>query len=168
VISTWWKAGFSDQYGAGCGTSMAVAHVSGIAALLRARGYSASSAAQRIIATAKDLGASGWDSQTGYGRVDAYAAVGAQGGTPVAPPKPAAKKAAPKKKVTAAAKPGATPAAKPGTVAPTPAPTGLLLAAEDAGGRNPAPRQKLIVIATAMALLVGLAHPIARVGFRQR
>ncbi|MGH2726396.1 MAG: S8 family serine peptidase, partial [Actinomycetota bacterium] len=171
VISTWWQAGFADQYGAGCGTSMAVAHVSGIAALLRARGYSASSAAQRIISTAKDLGAGGWDSQTGYGRVDAYAAVGASsGGTPVAPPKPPAKKTTPKKKVTAAAKPTSTPVATaPGTVAPSPSPTstGLLLAADD-GGPIPAPRRKLIVIATAMALLVGMAHPIARIGLRAR
>ncbi len=172
VISTWWYAGGSEEYGEGCGTSMAVAHVSGVAALLRARGYSASSAANRIISTAKDLGAGGWDSQTGHGRVDAYAAVGASsGGTPVAPPKPPAKKSTPTKKVTAAASPTSTPGANTlGALAPTASPTatGLLLAADDDAGPLPAPRRALIVVATAMALLVGVAHPFARVRLRGR
>jgi subtilisin family serine protease len=172
VLSTWWEAGASDRYGAGCGTSMAVAHVSGLAALLRARGYSSSSAAQRIIATAKDLGANGWDSPTGYGRIDALAAVGAAVSQPApSAPKPPAKNTSPKKKVTAAASPTSAPPVE-GTknVAPTPTstPTGLLLAANDGAGDLPAPRRTLVTFATALALLVGVAHPFVRIALRPR
>lgn len=77
IVSTWWnpQAKKSD-YGGGCGTSMAVAHVSGVAALLMARGYSNAGAAKRLMDTAIDLGPSGRDQQTGRGRIDALAAVG--------------------------------------------------------------------------------------------
>lgn len=78
VVSTWWNpATKQSDYGGGCGTSMAVAHVSGVAALLLSRGLSNVAAVQRIIATAVDLGPHGKDLQTGYGRVDAFRAVGA-------------------------------------------------------------------------------------------
>ncbi|MGH2785246.1 MAG: S8 family serine peptidase [Actinomycetota bacterium] len=164
VVSTWWDNG--SGYGAGCGTSMAVAHVSGLAALLRAKGYSSTGAASRIVATARDLGSAGWDSHTGYGRIDAAAAVGAASAPPPAnPPKPTPKKSVPPNKVAAAATP--TPSGiLPGAAAsPTPAPssTGLLLAATLPAGDAPAPRKTLVTIATAMAMLVGVAHPLVRV-----
>lgn len=172
VLSTWWESGVPDRYGAGCGTSMSVAHVAGLAALLRARGYSSSSAAQRILSTAKDLGSAGWDSQTGYGRIDALAAVGASSSQPApVAPKPPAKKTPPKKKVKAAAAPTTAPpvqGAKTVAPAPTPSATGLLLAANDAPGDLPAPRRTLVMIATALALLVGVANPFVRVAFRPR
>lgn len=151
---------------------MAVAHVAGIAALLNARGYTAAGAAQRIISTAKDLGSNGWDAQTGYGRVDALSAVGASSGPAPAPaPKPAAKKAVPKKKVTAAASPAPAPSVKDTKItppSPSSSPRGILLAADDLPGTPPAPRRTLVTIAAALSLLVGVAHPFARVTLRRR
>ncbi len=166
VTSTWWNGG--SQYGAGCGTSMAVAHVSGVAALLRAKGYSSTAAASRIIATARDLGTSGWDSQTGHGRVDAAAAVGAASAQPPAPPpKPAPKKSVPPKKVAAATSPTPSPTvAKSVAPAPAPSATGLLLAGAFPSEDPPAPRRSLVMIATAMAMLVGVSHPLVRVLMR--
>jgi subtilisin family serine protease len=166
VTSTWWNGG--SQYGAGCGTSMAVAHVSGVAALLRAKGYSSTAAASRIIATARDLGTSGWDSQTGHGRVDAAAAVGAASAQPSAPPpKPPPKKSVQPKKVATATSPTPSPTvAKSVAPAPTPSATGLLLAGAFPSEDPPAPRRSLVVIATAMAMLVGVSHPLVRVLLR--
>ena len=169
VISTWWEGG--SKYGAGCGTSMAVAHVAGIAALLKARGYTAAGAAQRIIATARDLGSNGWDSQTGHGRVDAFSAVGASSGpAPATAPKPPAKKSTSKKKVTAAASPTSAPGVPDPRIAspaPSSSPTGLLLAAIDAPALPLAPRRTLVMIATALAFLVGVSHPLVRVVLRR-
>jgi subtilisin family serine protease len=64
------------------GTSMAAPHVAGVGALLRSRGWSAMEAASLMTTTAVDLGAPGFDSEYGYGRVDALAATG---GAPAAP-----------------------------------------------------------------------------------
>ena len=58
------------------GTSMAAPHVAGLGALLRSRGWSAMEAASLMTTTAVDLGAPGFDSEYGYGRVDALAATG--------------------------------------------------------------------------------------------
>jgi serine protease len=83
VVSTFWDPKSQDSgYGAGCGTSMAVAHVSGVGALLMSRGYSAAAAAKQMLSTAVDLGPNGRDDSTGYGRVDALAAVGASSPPP--------------------------------------------------------------------------------------
>jgi len=59
------------------GTSMAAAHVSGIAALLIANGNATSPAEvrQALESTAKDKGAEGWDIGYGWGIVDAFAAL---------------------------------------------------------------------------------------------
>ncbi|GAC1423016.1 MAG: hypothetical protein NVSMB57_15940 [Actinomycetota bacterium] len=78
IVSTWWNPSLKKaDYGGGCGTSMAVAHVSGVAALLVARGLSNAAVVRRIIATAVPLSASPRDLQTGHGRVDALRALGA-------------------------------------------------------------------------------------------
>ncbi|MGH9183187.1 MAG: S8 family serine peptidase [Acidimicrobiales bacterium] len=61
------------------GTSMAAPHVSGIGALLAQLGTKGTDAAQRILATADDLGTPGWDPVFGYGRVNAERAVTATG-----------------------------------------------------------------------------------------
>ncbi|MCP4257455.1 MAG: PKD domain-containing protein [Planctomycetes bacterium] len=59
------------------GTSMAAAHVSGIAALLIANGNAASpeEVRQALESTAKDMGEEGWDIRYGFGIVDAFAAL---------------------------------------------------------------------------------------------
>lgn len=58
------------------GTSMAAAHVSGIAALLASAGVTDPDAIREAIEnTGRDLGAAGWDEEYGWGLVDAYAAL---------------------------------------------------------------------------------------------
>lgn len=58
------------------GTSMAAAHVSGICALLIARGISGPDRVRQTLqSTARDLDQPGWDSKYGWGIVDAYAAL---------------------------------------------------------------------------------------------
>jgi len=60
------------------GTSMACPHVSGVAALVLSRypGMTNQDVRERLIETADDLGSSGKDLYYGYGRVNAFAAVG--------------------------------------------------------------------------------------------
>lgn len=58
------------------GTSMAAPHVSGVVALLMANGYTDPDYIRRVLReTAKDMEATGYDTGTGYGLVDAYAAL---------------------------------------------------------------------------------------------
>ena len=61
------------------GTSMAAPHVSGVAALLISSGVAKTPDEVREVlqSTAKDLGAPGWDSQFGWGLLDAQAALSA-------------------------------------------------------------------------------------------
>ena len=67
------------------GTSMAAPQVAGLAALLWATGmHDAAQIRQRIMDTADDVGAPGWDPQTGAGRINAYRAITGQ--SPNAPP----------------------------------------------------------------------------------
>jgi len=68
------------------GTSMAAPHVSGVAALLIARGASRpDEVRQALQTTAEDKGESGWDNRYGHGLLDAAAAV-ASVGPPNDPP----------------------------------------------------------------------------------
>jgi serine protease len=62
-------------YEALAGTSMAAPHVSGVAALLSAKGLSATAIVDCITRTTDDLGAPGRDPIYGYGRVNALKAV---------------------------------------------------------------------------------------------
>jgi len=59
------------------GTSMAAPHVSGVAALLIANGVATTpdEVREALQSTAEDKGASGWDSEYGWGIVDAFAAL---------------------------------------------------------------------------------------------
>ena len=66
-----------NGYGELDGTSMAVPFVSGLAALILSHlGGLAPSDVRRIIEkTADDIGSSGWDQETGWGRINAYSAL---------------------------------------------------------------------------------------------
>jgi len=58
------------------GTSMAAPFVSGVAALLRSQGVGdAREIVKRILATTNDLDSPGWDSDSGFGQLDAFKAV---------------------------------------------------------------------------------------------
>ncbi len=65
------------DYGYLSGTSQAAPHVAGLAALVKAANpdYTPDQIANAVQSTAVDLGASGWDAQYGYGRIDAAAAL---------------------------------------------------------------------------------------------
>ena len=69
-----------SAYEALAGTSQAAPHVSGVAALLVARGVRGQAAVKRILATATDLGPQGNDAEFGAGLVNARAAVAGLGG----------------------------------------------------------------------------------------
>jgi serine protease len=89
IVSTWWSPGASGpRYGASCGTSMATAFVSGIAAMLVDRGLLAEEVVQRIKETAVDLPPKGPDAQSGVGRVDAARALRVKLSSPSPTPKP--------------------------------------------------------------------------------
>jgi subtilisin family serine protease len=166
IVSTWWNpSSRSSAYGSGCGTSMAVAHVSGIAALLIARGYSNGSAVRRIEATAVDLYSPGKDTQSGYGRVDAAAAVGA---SIAAPSRPKTTPRSTQRPPPGAAQPvgaaGTKPAVKGTKISPPPLSPVLSVKLVSAGPFEDPPDPKLHLIALALAMAVGLAvaHAAAR------
>ncbi len=75
VLSSIWSNDGKAHYGYGVGTSMAVPHVSGAAAILRSLGFSPTETVGRLLATAKDLGSRGSDASYGRGRLDIAAAV---------------------------------------------------------------------------------------------
>jgi subtilisin family serine protease len=70
------------------GTSMATPHVAGVGALLMSRGFTAAQAWNAMTTTAQDLGATGFDTVFGYGRVNALAAVNSPPTDPPPPPPP--------------------------------------------------------------------------------
>ena len=85
-----------SAYEALAGTSQAAPHVSGVAALLVARGVRGQAAVKRILATATDLGPPGNDAEYGAGLVNARAAVAGLGGGAAATGAP--RRAAPRRK----------------------------------------------------------------------
>lgn len=96
ILSTYVRSGVTDGYATMSGTSMASPVVAGIAAMVRAAhpSLSATEVKELLCLTATDLYKAGKDEQTGYGAVDAEAAVQRalalrQGATEQAPPAPA-------------------------------------------------------------------------------
>jgi len=165
VVSTWWtKANDRTAYGAGCGTSMGVAHVSGIGALLMARGYSNVAAANRIKSTAVDLYTPGRDDQSGYGRVDAAAAVGAIAMQHRATRRSSRTSAKRGQTVGAA---GTKPAVKdtrisnPASSSPSPL-SGIALSSARPYGPPQDPKLRLLAFALAMTVGVAVANTITR------
>jgi serine protease len=74
ILATYWVDGSKNRYAYLAGTSMAAPFVSGAAALLLSRGLTPMQTVNRLLETAKDLGASGTDSEYGHGRLDIAAA----------------------------------------------------------------------------------------------
>jgi subtilisin family serine protease len=169
IVSTWWnKSTGSAAYGTGCGTSMGAAHVSGIAALLRARGYSNGSAVRRIEATSIDLYTAGRDNQSGYGRVDSAAAVGAISSAPAPKPKAKPRTQTRRRPAAVGAAGGAKPAVKGTKIVPpatsaVPTPIQNLALASAGPFESPLdPKLHLVAFALALAVGVGVAQAMAR------
>ncbi len=76
IYSTYWSSG--STYAHMSGTSMSAPHVAGLAALLFSQDGGRTNATVRslIEETADDLGDAGWDQYYGYGRINAYRALG--------------------------------------------------------------------------------------------
>ena len=79
ILSTFWDPE-GRRYAYLEGTSMAAPHVAGAAAILRGMGLSPQQTVNRLLSTAKDLGAQGKDSVFGHGRLDVAAAAQGQPG----------------------------------------------------------------------------------------
>ena len=75
ILSAWWVAGRPNTYAYVAGTSMATPHVAGAAAVLRSLGLTPQQTVDRLLATARDIGAQGKDSVYGHGALDMKAAV---------------------------------------------------------------------------------------------
>ena len=74
IISAW--SGADNDYVLTIGTSMAAPHVTGLAALLHTLGVTNAADKRACLRnTADDLGASGWDEEFGWGRINMYQAV---------------------------------------------------------------------------------------------
>lgn len=79
IYSTWYAVGIgASGYFTRSGTSMAAPHVTGAAALIWSRWptWTADQVRQQLITTADDVNTKGWDPYSGWGRLNAAAALG--------------------------------------------------------------------------------------------
>ncbi|MFT6803410.1 MAG: serine protease [Nitriliruptoraceae bacterium] len=86
VLSTYWTAGTPNTYAYLQGTSMAAPHVAGAAAVLLGLGLTPQQTVERLLETAKDIGATGRDSTFGAGRLDLAKAVAGLSGSSASKP----------------------------------------------------------------------------------
>ncbi len=149
IVSTWCRGPGDDRcvegthtYGIADGTSFAAPHVAAALAVVRSAGLDHEAAVERLRATARDLGATGRDDDTGYGLVDLVAAVQDVGPTQApATPTPSESTSPPTDSTTTATTtPGPTtpgaPATEPSTA--TTSPTGEPVP-PPSEGESPAP-----------------------------
>ncbi len=116
IMSTYWKAGASNQYGYLQGTSMATPHVSGALALLLARGVGQQRAVEIMLSTANKGVACG---NSCVGRLDLAAAMAATGAITTATSPPATSAPTTAAPTTTTRPPRTTTTRPPTTAAPT-------------------------------------------------
>jgi subtilisin family serine protease len=170
IVSTWWNpATKRSSYGGGCGSSMSVAFVSGVAALLRARGYDNAAAVRRIEQTADDIGPKGRDDMTGYGILNDARALGARGVTPARVPSPRTTAPRPtSSRLKAAGSAGAVPSARATSHGSKPSlkvPTVNALGPLDIGGTN---RSFAVGAAIALICVLIVGHGVRAMSTARR
>jgi serine protease len=169
IVSTWWNpATKRSSYGGGCGSSMSVAFVSGVAALLRARGYDNAAAVRRIEQTADDIGAKGRDDLTGYGILNGARALGARVATPGRVPSRTAAPRPASSRLKAAGSGGTVPSARatsPGSKPTVKVPTVNAVGPLDIGGSD---RSAAIGGAIALLCLVIVGHALRGISTARR
>ena len=168
VLSTYWITGHQNEYACLAGTSMAAPHVSGVLALLLAQGRTPQAAVDRLLGTARDLGAPGRDAAFGVGLIDA-----AEGGRPGPRPPPRPRWRRPRRRPVRPRPPARRPAPHPGTAPPSSdtSAAGRHPARDRAGGSAhdpddddpPAP-----LVATAVLLVLGTGATTAAAAWRLR
>lgn len=131
IVSTWCRSAGRDRctsdthsYGIADGTSFAAPHVAGAVAVLMATGLEHDEAVDRLRTTARDLGESGRDDETGHGLVDLVAAMAASGPSPAPSPSPSPDSSRPTPSSTTAGADGAPSTPPDGDDTTAPDPTG--------------------------------------------
>lgn len=168
ITSTYWdKATGKSVYAEAQGTSTSVPFVSGAAALLMAQGMNGTTALNRILSTAQDLGSRGRDNDTGHGLLDVAAALGAprptQTSPPPKPPPPASPATTPNQNPSPSPSPLVFPSpGEPLVFEPIPtgtsqAPTPTAVGA-DPKNQTPGPHPKIAGILIALVLAMHLVR----------